>query len=363
MSTPNNFHGSDIETVAKIYGIEKTDIIRFAANVNPLGVSDKVKKALIENISCVNTYPERDQKELKEIIGAYAGCSPDHIYLGTGASELIGKIIGYVKPQNAVIVGPTYSEYKKNIEMFGGKATYYMTKEENLFKLDIEEFVKSLDSSIDMVILCNPNNPTSTAVDAADIDLLLEACELLDIFVMVDETYMEFHPKADLFSSAPIVKAHKNLAVIRGTSKFFAAPGLRLGYMLSSNFDLFKALDHAAAPWNLSSLAIVAGKVMFTDTDYIEATKNLIHTEQNLVYVAMKSRKSIKVFRPEANFILVKLLKENQTSKQVFDYCMERNFMIRDCSDYLGLGDKYIRFCFMRPTDDDKLVNRILDIV
>ena len=137
MSTPNNFHGSDIETVAKIYGIEKTDIIRFAANVNPLGVSDKVKKALIENISCVNTYPERDQKELKEIIGAYAGCSPDHIYLGTGASELIGKIIGYVKPQNAVIVGPTYSEYKKNIEMFGGKATYYMTKEENLFNRGI----------------------------------------------------------------------------------------------------------------------------------------------------------------------------------------------------------------------------------
>ena len=102
---------------------------------------------------------------------------------------------------------------------------------------------------------------------------------------------------------------------------------------------------------------------MFSDDHYINLTKSLIQTERNLIYSALCSRKTIKVFKPEANFVLIKLLKEDQTASDVFDYCIKRGFMIRDCTDYEGLGDKYIRFCFMKPEQNDNVVNTILEIV
>lgn len=360
---PKQFHGSDLETVSSVFAIEKTEIIPFAANVNPLGLSDTVRKALQNNIDCISAYPDRDYKELKESIANYAKTDISYIYVGNGSSELIRLCIEFISPKKAMIITPAYAEYERCITMHGGEVVNYMLTAEEEFKLDTASFIKQLDSSLDMLIICNPNNPTSTAIRTNELEMILDACKLLDIFVMVDETYVEFHPDMEHVTAVPLVQRYDNLCVIRGVSKFFAAPGLRLGYTICSNQVFYGVLNSIETPWNVNSLALEAGKVMFTDNSYISETKNLIHTEQNLVYSALKSRKTIKVFKPEANFILIKLLKEEQTARQVFEHCMEIGCMIRDCTDYKGLGDKYIRFCFMKPSQDDKLVNRILEIV
>lgn len=357
------FHGSDLETISSAFAIEKTQIIPFAANVNPLGLSDIVRNTLREHIDCISAYPDRDYKELKEAIAAYAGTDAGYIYVGNGSSELIRLCIEFLSPKKALILSPAYSEYRHAVTMHGGEAVSYMLTPETEFKLDMTDFLKQLDNTLDMLIICNPNNPTSTAIRAEDMETILEACKLLDIFVMVDETYVEFHPNPEHVTAVPLVPDYDNLCVIRGVSKFFAAPGLRLGYTVCSNDVFYKVLNSIEIPWNVNSLAIEAGKVMFSDSAYISETKNLIRTEQNLVYSALKSRKTIRVFKPEANFILIQLLKEDQTARQVFEYCMEVGYMIRDCTDYEGLGEKFIRFCFMNPSQDDKLVNRILEIV
>lgn len=360
---PKQFHGSDLEAVSNVFAIEKTRIIPFAANVNPLGLSDTVKKVLRNHIDCISSYPDRDYKELKEAIAGYTGAELSHIYVGNGSSELIRLCIEYVSPKKAMVISPAYAEYERCVKMHGGEVVDYMLTEDQEFKLDVSEFLTHLDDSIDMLIICNPNNPTSTAIKAADLETILDTCKVLNIFVMVDETYVEFHPDMEHITAVPFVSDYDNLCVIRGVSKFFAAPGLRLGYTICSNEVFYGVLNSIETPWNVNSFAIEAGKVMFTDEAYITETKNLIHIEQSLVYSALKSRKTIKVFKPEANFILVKLLKEGQTARQVFEYCMETGFMIRDCTDYKGLGEKYIRFCFMNPNEDDKVVNRILEIV
>ncbi len=360
---PKQFHGSDLEAVSSAFAIEKTKIIPFAANVNPLGISDSVRKALREHIDCISAYPDRDYKELKEVISKYAGAEPRHIYVGNGSSELIRLCIEFVSPKRAMIIAPSYSEYERTVTMHGGEVVNYMLRAETEFQLDVSKFIAQLDASIDMLIICNPNNPTSTAIQTGNLKLILDACASLDIFVMIDETYVEFHPEMEKVTAVPLVKDYSNLCVIRGVSKFFAAPGLRLGYTICSNEVFYGVLNSIETPWNVNALAIEAGKVMFTDNAYISETKNLIHTEQNLVYSALKFRKTIKVYRPEANFILIQLLKDDLTSRQVFTHCMEIGCMIRDCSDYKGLGDKFIRFCFMHPAEDDMVVNRILEIV
>ena len=102
---------------------------------------------------------------------------------------------------------------------------------------------------------------------------------------------------------------------------------------------------------------------MFKDEEYITESQSMIHTERSLVYLAMSTSKTIKLIKPDANFMLVKLLKDDLSSSDVAKHCNQRGIIIRKCDDIRGLSDKYIRFCFMKPKQNDLMVNTILEIV
>lgn len=357
-----SFHGSDLEVIAKQYHIDQDSIIPYASNVNPLGISPMARQALIDNIDAIRAYPDRNYETLRASISKYCDAEPKQLILGNGTSELIRLTIETLAPKKTMVIGPTYSEYGNTARMTGSELETYMLKNLDDFEIDVDMFLKALNDSIDLLIICNPNNPTSKVLTKYQMDTILSRCLELDIFVMVDETYVEFVKDVNLVSSVALTKKFDNLIVLRSVSKFFAAPGLRLGYAITSNEDFLEATSNGKIPWNINSYASIAG-VMFEDEHYINLTKSLIQTERNLIYSALSSRKTIKVFKPEANFVLIKLLKEDLTATDVFEYCIKKGFMIRDCTDYEGLGEKYIRFCFMKPEQNDNVVNTILEIV
>lgn len=357
-----SFHGSDLEVIAKRYHIDQNSIIPYASNVNPLGLSPLAKQALADNIEAIRSYPDRDYTDLRDSIANYCGAEPNQIILGNGTSELIRLALETLTPKKTMIVGPTYSEYGNAARLVDSDVQTYMLKNLDDFEMDVDMFLKALNDSIDLLIICNPNNPTSKVLTKQQMDTILTRCQTLNIFVMVDETYVEFVRDVELISSVSLTKKYDNLLVLRGVSKFFASPGLRLGYAVTNNEDFLASTSNSKIPWNINAYASVA-RVMFEDERYINLTKSLIQTERNLIFSALSSRKTIKVFKPEANFVLIKLLKEEQTASDVFDYCIKKGFMIRDCTDYEGLGDKYIRFCFMKPEQNDNVVNTILEIV
>lgn len=359
---PESFHGSDLETISSRYDISQDSIVPYGANVNPLGISPMAKQALIDNIDAIKAYPDRDYVSLRTSISNYCGANVENIILGNGTSDLIRLTLETLSPAKTMILGPTYSEYARAAQLVASDVEMYMLKNIDDFELDLDLFLKALNDSIELLIICNPNNPTGKAINREDMDRILERCLELDIFVMVDETYVEFVEDIHQISSIVLTKKYDNLIVLRSVSKFFAAPGIRLGYAITSNTDFLEETSNGKIPWNISTYASVAG-VMFEDEHYINLTKSLIQTERNLIYSALSSRKTIKVFKPTANFVLIKLLKEDLTASQVFEYCIKKGYMIRDCTDYEGLGEKYIRFCFMKPEQNDNIVNTILEIV
>ncbi|MCM1158235.1 MAG: aminotransferase class I/II-fold pyridoxal phosphate-dependent enzyme [Bacteroidales bacterium] len=357
-----SFHGSDLEQIAKQYHMDKDSIIPYASNVNPLGFSPMARQALLDNIDAIQAYPDRDYVSLRTSISNYCGASPEQLVLGNGTSSLIRLTLETLSPKKTMIIGPTYSEYERAARLAGSEVDIYMLKNLDDFELDVDLFLKGLNDSIDLLIICNPNNPTSKVLTREQINTILARCLQLNIFVMIDETYVEFVKDVQLISSVILTKKYDNLIVLRSVSKFFAAPGIRLGYAVTSNEDFLEATANGKIPWNINTYASVAG-VMFEDERYINLTKSLIQTERNLIFSALSSRKTIKVFKPEANFVLFKLLKEEQTATEVFEYCIQKGFMIRDCTDYAGLGEKYVRFCFLKPEQNDNMVNTILEIV
>lgn len=357
-----SFHGSDLEKIEEQYHINRNDIVPHASNVNPLGSSPIARQALIDGVDAVTTYPERDYASLKATIANYCGTEASNIILGNGTSDLIRLTIETLAPKKTMIIGPTYSEYANTATKYGSEVVKYMLKDLDDFELDMDLFLKNLNESIELLIICNPNNPTGKALTREQMDTILEKCLALNIFVMVDETYVEFVKDINQISSVLLTRKYDNLIVLRSVSKFFASPGLRLGYAITNNEDFLTATDNSKTPWNINSFATVA-RVMFEDEHYISLTKSLIQTERNLIFSALSSRKTIKVYKPDANFVLIKLLKEDQTASDVFEYCIKKGLMIRDCTDYEGLGEKYIRFCFMKPEQNDNVVNTILEIV
>ena len=124
---------------------------------------------------------------------------------------------------------------------------------------------------------------------------------------------------------------------------------------------MIKTINTRKNPWTINSLAVVAGETMFKDTAYIEATKQLISAERERCYQALSASPDYKVYKPSGNFMLAKITNEDLTSEYLFDKAIKEGLMIRDCSTFPFLDNKYIRFCFMNPEDNDRLLKCLLD--
>ena len=173
---------------------------------------------------------------------------------------------------------------------------------------------------------------------------------------MVDETYIEFVENFHEIDAVPLTSYYNNIIILRGTSKFFAAPGLRLGYAVTGNRDLIDYINAHKNPWMINSLAAAAGEIMFRDQDYIQKTKQLIFSERKRMCQVLSADPRFKVYPPAANFVLVRLLDETLTSEVLFDRAIRQKMMIRDCSTFAFLDNSYIRFCMMSPEMNDRLL-------
>lgn len=352
----DHFHGSDLEKIEEIYGIKKENIISFSANVNPLGLSPLLKSELANNLDVISSYPDREYKKLRQTIADYCGTTYENVLVGNGSTELISLFIKFIHPAKAMIVGPTYSEYEREIALGGGKSVYFPLEEAEDFSLNIEKLIQSLNDSLDLIVMCNPNNPTSTAITRSDMRHILDECKKHDIFVLVDETYIEFTENYDKINCIKLTDSYNNIVILRGISKFFASPGLRLGYAVCGNRDLCSNISSVKDPWTINSLAEVAGRLMFNDTEYINATRRLIFGERKRVCEALSQIPGIKVYEPLANFVLCRITKENVDADILFDKAIMHNLMIRNCSSFPFLDNSYFRICFMNPGDNDKLL-------
>ncbi len=359
-----HFHGSDLEKIEQHFGIPRESIVGFGANVNPLGISPQMRQKLLDQIDVITSYPDPEYTKLREHIAEYAGCRSDQVLVGNGCTELISLFIQVLRPTEALIVSPTYSEYEREVHLAGGRVRYYALQEKDGFRLDPDAFCAALKDDTGLCVICNPNNPTSTATEPDDMRRILACCRERNIFVMIDETYAEFAPDECSVSCTGLLSEYDNFVILRGVSKFFAAPGLRLGYAMTGASELYARVKERQNPWTLNSLADAAGALMFTDTDYIERTRLLISSERERIYRELLTWQSVKVYKPYANFILVRIRKEGVTSYDVFLHSIRRGLMLRDCSSFPGLEDQtFFRFCFLMPDKNTELLQCLKELL
>lgn len=343
--------------------ITQYDTIHFDTNVNPLGIPETVRTALANNISSVYNYPESYYNNLRTAISEYTGTPDDRLILGSGSVDLIKHLTALITPKKALVIVPGSMGYERVLKAYGCEIEYYHLDESLDYELDLVDFLGKLDSSFDMLIIGNPNNPTSKKMERSEIEEIAKACDSNGIFLIVDEMYIEFIDNESDYTAIPLTEKYHKMTVLRSVTKFFAVPGLRMAYAIMNNPELQKTARMASSESGISSLTAIACSVMFRDKNYIVESKSMMHTERSLVYLAMSTCKTIKLIRPDANFMLMKILKDDITASDVYEHCKQRGVIIRKCDDITGLSNKYIRFCFMNPKQNDLMVNTILEIV
>lgn len=360
--TRQQFHGSDLEKISAHYNIDKDSITNYSGNVNPLGLSESITKELAKHIHLIASYPDRDYASLRTTLGKYINVDMQDIIVGNGSTELISLFIKVLQPQNALIIGPTYSEYEREIFINEGRSRYFPLLEEEAFEVNLDHLKEHLSEDVDLLVICNPNNPTSTAINRSTLREILDYCLEWDVDVLIDETYVEFADKVDDVSAVSLTPFYQNLFIIRGVSKFYAAPGLRLGYGVSGNKSLIHKINSLKNPWTINSLAAYAGELMVQDTDYIKRTRELIHNERERLYTLLNAWDSVKVYKASGNFMLVKILTDHK-SYDVFEDLIKQGMMIRDASSFPFLSNKFIRFCILCKEDNDRLINALDSIL
>ena len=158
-------HGGDLRNFP--------DFLDFSANINPLGMPEKVRQAVIDSACSWEHYPDPDCTALRLKIAEKLGVAPNRTVCGNGADDLIWRIIHSLRPRSALIAVPTFSEYERTLAEYGCSIRKFSLKEEDGFRLG-EDFIRQINSSTEIVILCSPNNPTGLTADG---DLLAECAQ------------------------------------------------------------------------------------------------------------------------------------------------------------------------------------------
>lgn len=353
-----NSHGANVFEIAKNKGIEIKDIRDFSSNINPLGPSKKALDDLKDNLNLLSSYPDVDYIDLKSAISNYVNCNSKNIVLGLGSTELLKEIVKYFAPKVSIILSPCYSEYENELRKINSKIIEYNLEEKKDFKIDLEELIKTIrEDKVDFLVFANPNNPTGTILSASEIEKILKET---DAKILVDETYIEFTDMS-IYSSTKLIDTYKNLAVVRGTSKFFALPGIRLGYGLSSDENFLNYFKNKEVLWQVNSVAEICGKVMFSDEKYIEEVFNFITSRRNQIFSEISKIKNLKAYESFGNFILIKILRGPKAGK-LREKLLEKGLVIRDCKSFNNLDENYFRICLLKDDDNEKLIKNLKEI-
>lgn len=329
-------------------------VIDFSANVNPCGISKAVIRAV--NAAAVNAYnyPDLECVALRNAIADYEMVEPWNIICGNGASDIIYRLVLALKPKKALLIRPCFSEYERALRSVGADIEYY---DVNADTYDVDgDIIKYISDDIDILFICNPNNPTGKSADKTLINKIKEKCIEKDIFLCVDECFYDFADDKVRFSLKSEAIIAKNVLVIRAFTKMYGMAGIRLGYGITGNIEIIKNMIEAGPSWNVSSIAQAAGIEAIKDREWVEKTRKLIFTEKEYLYREFDNI-GIRYIRGDANYIFFMAgsgLKEKLIAKGI---------LIRDCSNFEGLFDGYYRVAVRTHADNEKLINALKEVI
>ena len=384
--TEMDFHGGNIYKIFREKNIK--EILDYSSNINPYGIPESLKKRITENLEILERYPDPDYVELRQKLSNLNKVNLSDIILGNGATEIIFLFMKVINPKKILIVSPTFGEYEravkateisgdtvslsssngdnKNIENKKIEIEYFELKESDDFKLNIGNLKNELENKYDLLIICNPNNPTGKFLKLAQTEEILKECNKYNTKLFIDEAFIEFLEDGMKESIINTEGNKKNLFVTRAFTKFFAIPGLRLGYGMYFDKELEKKISEKKEPWSVNNFAEMAGLTVLDDAEYIEKTLKWIAEEKIYMYEKLNKISGMKVYETEVNFITgkidEKLFSEGVNVKILREKMFEQGILIRDASNFKFLDERFFRLAIKDRASNERVIEAMKEI-
>jgi threonine-phosphate decarboxylase len=302
-------------------------------------------------------YPDPECRKLGRKLSTHLGIAREQILIGAGVTELIYLAMRALKPRHVLIPVPTFSEYERAVQLAGGRPLFLILKEDQTFLLNPDDVDSKLQAA-EMIALCNPNNPTGTVLPVAVLEEMIQRADAMGKALVVDESFVDFTPRHSLVSR---IQDAGRLLILRSFTKFFSLAGLRLGYAVGSP-ELVNRLRPYREPWSVSSLAQIAGQQILDHPWRTDWIRQQIRKEREFLTSALGRIPGLKPFPSQTNFILIKV-EASLTSTYVTQELAKTGVLIRDCSNFRGLSDEFVRVAVKRREDNKRLIARLAKIL
>ena len=362
-------HGGNLRALAQQAGRPCEEILDFSASINPLGPPTCLRAVLSRNIESLVHYPDPDSRELVSAIAAYYSVPENQIIVGNGSTELLYALTRAAALTRAVIPAPSYIDYATAARRAGMEVHTLPLRESDGFTLDWQELDKALAAKCDADILCacdaggtpatrrmvllgQPNNPTGLMLDPARLREF--AAGHLDSLFVVDEAFADF--VADYPTLMRDLPA--NVVVLRSMTKFFAIPGLRLGFAVASPNMAARMREHLL-PWSVNALAQAAGAAVLADRAYADRSRQFVQEQRQSLAAGLGAIPGLFVYPGCANFLLVRLNRSDIDAPTLASRLIRQGIAIRVCDNYPGLDGRFFRVAVRTPQENARLLEEL----
>jgi len=350
-------HGGNVFAVARSLGMPPEQIVDFSASINPLGMAPGVRAALAGSLDKLLHYPDKGAAELKERLAAYHGVDACEIAVANGSTELIHLAPRLVGGGRGLIVAPAFAEYASALTRSGWQIDYLTLQSGDGFALPLPALREKLAEGYDLLFICNPGNPTGALIPKDDIERVIDLCHESGTFLVLDEAFIDF---CEAESAKGVVRQSRRAVLLRSMTKFFAIPGLRLGYAIGAP-ETIDAIASLQDPWSVNTAAQVAGIASLKDALYCERTRDYVEKERERLAGGLARFPGLRVFPSRANYILVQL-GNGSTAGELRLQLMKKGILIRDCGNFEGLDGSFFRVAVRLREENDLLLEHLRGI-
>jgi len=351
-------HGGNVHAFARAHGLQPDEVLDFSASINPLGWPRGVAAAYRKALSQAVHYPEPYAETLTTALANYHALDPTSLLVGNGSTQLIYLFARVLASQNVLIISPTFSEHESAFRLAGASVSRFYLRPP-AFALLPEQLQRKLAEGYDTVVLTNPNSPIGVLVPRATVETVVRQCRRMRIRLLIDETFIDWVEEE---SVKELATRHASLIVLRSMTKFFALPGLRIGYTIAHP-RVIARLRQQLEPWSVNSIAQAVGVACLADSQFAQRSRAIMERERRWFAQQLATIAGFRVFPSQANFLLVQLEHRRLTAADLSHKLAEHHILIRDCANFPGLGKQYFRVAVRQRKETRRLLAALMDIV
>lgn len=342
------FHGGDIYSDEIEYD--------FSVNLNPYDCSEILRKILDESKTKLCHYPDMKQRKFREALSLAEGVNMDELWGANGASSVIKTLILMINPKKVMLISPCFSGYMHAISLLKDYTIInHFLEEKNEYMLDdgfLERLEGEAKNGLELIVLANPNNPTGKNIPKNILEKAYLICKKYKVKMIIDECFLRLSLKG--YSMSKYINDYEGLFVVNAFTKLFSIPGIRAGYVISNKKNIEKFVNYLPE-WDMNAIADTAGIVCseyIGNDQWLGDVGALIFNEKQYLCTELK-KLGITVYESDSSFVLIK------GSLDLDSILKKKKILIRNCTDFQGLGNGYYRIAIKTHKENEILINAL----